>query len=80
MSRPRSEHPSPHDLISTLNVLGVYFLTSGERPPEVVVPPTRLLAALVEQKDARLRLATVPLLRVSGSDSAASSFAEERNG
>ncbi|MGC9335259.1 MAG: hypothetical protein ACP5JJ_13985 [Anaerolineae bacterium] len=62
MSQPRSERPSADELISALNALGVHFLSGGESPPEAVLPPARLLAALAEQEDARLRLAIVPLL------------------
>jgi len=62
VSRPRSERPSADELISTWNALGVHFLVGGESPPEAVLPPARLLAALAEQEDARLRLAIVPLL------------------
>ena len=62
MSQPWSERPSADELISALNALGVHFLVGGESPPKTVLPPARLLAALAEQEDARLRLAIVPLL------------------
>ncbi len=62
MSRPRSEQPSADELISALNALGVHFLIGAESPPETVLPPATLFAALAEQEDARLRLAIIPLL------------------
>jgi len=57
------EEASADELISALNALGVHFLAGGESgglPP--ALPPARLLAALAQQTDARLRLAIVALL------------------
>lgn len=57
-----AESTSADELIGTLNALGVHFLAGGESVGASPLPPARLLAALAEQTDARLRLAIVPLL------------------
>jgi hypothetical protein len=57
-----TESISADELIGTLNALGVHFLAGGESVEASPLPPARLLAALAEQADARLRLAIVPLL------------------
>jgi hypothetical protein len=49
-------------LIGALDGLGVRFLAGGASAEPAAIPPARLLAALAEQGDARLRLAIVPLL------------------
>ena len=57
------EEKSADELIGTLNALGVHFLAGGESAiPDSALPPARLLAALAQQVDARLRLAIVALL------------------
>lgn len=51
------------DLVASLGALGVHFLSRGtqdDHPP--LLSPTDLLAALIAQSDARLRLAIIPLL------------------
>ena len=54
---------SADELIGALNALGVHFLAGGESVvPFPALPPARLLAALAQQTDARLRLAIVALL------------------
>jgi len=54
---------SADELVGALNFLGVHFLAGGESvEPVSTLSPARLLAALAEQADARLRLAIVPLL------------------
>ncbi len=57
-----TESVSANELIGALNALGVPFLAGGEAVGASPLPPARLLAALAEQTDARLRLAIVPLL------------------
>ncbi len=57
-----TESVSADELIGTLNALGVHFLAGGEGIGTSPLPPARLLAALAEQTDARLRLAIVLLL------------------
>jgi len=57
------EEKSADELVSALNSLGVRFLAGGESvEPSPALLPARLLAALAEQTDARLRLAIVALL------------------
>ena len=54
---------SGDELIGALNALGVHFLAGGESVvPFPALPPARLLAALAQQTDARLRLAIVAFL------------------
>lgn len=51
------------DLVASLDALGVHFLTGGiqsDHPP--TISATDLLAALIAQSDARMRLAIIPLL------------------
>lgn len=57
-----TEDRSVDELVSALNSLGAHFVAGGAiaTPPELT--PARLLAALAEQSDARLRLAIVALL------------------
>jgi len=52
-----------NQLVTELNVRGIHFLTGGDtRGVEPNLSPTELLAGLVEQPEARLRLAVIPLL------------------
>ena len=63
MSLPGGEGLPAEQLIGALNALDVHFLAGGESAdPTVALPPARLLAGLAEQRDARLRLAIIPLL------------------
>ena len=56
------EERTADELVSALNALGVRFLAGGEDVESpATLPPARLLAALAQQRDARLRLAIVPL-------------------
>ncbi len=51
------------ELVGALDALGVRFLTGGEPSPRAHgLTPADLLAQLAAQPDARLRLATIPLL------------------
>ncbi len=61
--RAMVEETSADELIGALNALGVHFLAGGENVISApALPPARLLAALAQQADARLRLAIVALL------------------
>ncbi len=51
---------SGEQLANTLHTLGVRFLLGGQ-PAAKPLPPVRLLIALAESEEARLRLALIPL-------------------
>jgi hypothetical protein len=56
---------SADQLVTELNRLGVHFVTGGELEWSTpALPSSELLAGLVTQSEARLRLALIPLLLV----------------
>jgi hypothetical protein len=56
---------SADQLVTELNRLGVHFVTGGELEWSApALPSSELLAGLVTQSEARLRLALIPLLLV----------------
>lgn len=55
--------PTGDQLAYALQVLGVNFILGGQRQAETLhQQPARLIAALVQSHEARLRLALIPLL------------------
>ncbi|MGB0386264.1 MAG: hypothetical protein ACPGWR_15755, partial [Ardenticatenaceae bacterium] len=53
--------PSADELVGALDMLGLHVLSGGIKPHRVI-PPAELVAGLVMQSDARIRLALVGLL------------------
>jgi hypothetical protein len=53
---------STNELITTLESLGLHFVTGGEQREATPVSPSVLIAGLAEQTDARLHMALTALL------------------
>jgi hypothetical protein len=55
--------PTPVQLVTELNALGVRFITGGDATAkDAALQPATLMVGLVQQPEARLRMALIPLL------------------